>query len=303
MHGLRNHRATKRGRCANCRREYERERSARRRASATQARAIQVYHSKQWALRRKVVLDVDPICKACGERLSSQVRAEGPGGANVPGEPLRSPGAGGRSCCGSRPSAPSAQGWRRAVASGSAGCAVAGPTAAAPVYGGCCVRSSRAPRPRGHEGVVSRRAELGPRRALRPRRGAVLWRQSLRRLWAAFVSRQSDRAAVRPRRKNRSMRRLNLALGRRARSRLSASRTRPRRRSPRQREPRPDRRSHQRAEHRLTDEVVASLRAHSERRRPHRLKDLADSLDHRHVQVSQSASPQALCNSRHDTSS
>jgi 5-methylcytosine-specific restriction endonuclease McrA len=69
----RNNRATKRGRCDDCRREYERERSARRRANATRARAIQVYHSKQWATLRKFVLDRDPICNACGERLSSQV--------------------------------------------------------------------------------------------------------------------------------------------------------------------------------------------------------------------------------------
>jgi 5-methylcytosine-specific restriction endonuclease McrA len=68
-----NNRATKRGRCDDCRREYERERSTRRRANATQARAIQVYHSKQWAMLRKFVLDPDPICKGCGERLLSQV--------------------------------------------------------------------------------------------------------------------------------------------------------------------------------------------------------------------------------------
>jgi hypothetical protein len=68
-----NNRAIKRVRCDDCRRRYERERSARRRANATRARAIQVYHSKQWAMLRKFVLDPDPICTACGERLSSQV--------------------------------------------------------------------------------------------------------------------------------------------------------------------------------------------------------------------------------------
>src|SRR6188472_1242539 len=40
--------------------------------------------------------------------------------------------------------------------------------------------------------------------------GVRLCRQSLRRLCAAFVSRHSDRAADLPRRKKRSMRRLNL---------------------------------------------------------------------------------------------
>jgi len=40
--------------------------------------------------------------------------------------------------------------------------------------------------------------------------GAVVCRQSLRRLWAAVARRHSDRAADLPRRKKRSMRRLNL---------------------------------------------------------------------------------------------
>src|SRR5512133_3271311 len=68
----RNNRATKRGPCDDCRREHEGERSARRRANATQperSRSI----TRSSGPCSEFVLDPDPICKACGERLSSQV--------------------------------------------------------------------------------------------------------------------------------------------------------------------------------------------------------------------------------------
>jgi 5-methylcytosine-specific restriction endonuclease McrA len=69
----RNNRATKRGRCYDRRREYERERSARRRNDDKQGRAVQVHHSKRWAMVRKDVLARDPVCKVCDERLSTRV--------------------------------------------------------------------------------------------------------------------------------------------------------------------------------------------------------------------------------------
>ncbi len=151
--------------------------------------------------------------KACGERLSSQVRAEGLAGRTSHGSrclrrvPAGAPVAGHvrrhrqrRAGGGRLPPGPQAA-------------RSPGPTAAAPVHGGCRVRSSGAPRPRGREGVVQSASRTRPASGPQATAGAVLWRQSLRRLRAAFVSRQSDRAAVRPRRRNRSMRRLNLALG------------------------------------------------------------------------------------------
>jgi 5-methylcytosine-specific restriction enzyme A len=69
----RTERATKRGRCDDCRREIERDRSARRRNDDKQGRAVQVYHSKRWLMVRKHVLDRDPICKMCDKALSTQV--------------------------------------------------------------------------------------------------------------------------------------------------------------------------------------------------------------------------------------
>src|SRR3954454_1812360 len=54
-------------------------------------------------------------------------------------------------------------------------------------------------------GERSARMGSGPQAAV----GAV-WRQSLSRLWAALASRHSDLAAALPRRRKRSMRRLNL---------------------------------------------------------------------------------------------
>lgn len=65
--------ATKRGRCDDCRHEKERERSARRRTDLTQGRAIQVYHSKKWLMTRRKVLDREPICVICDERLATEV--------------------------------------------------------------------------------------------------------------------------------------------------------------------------------------------------------------------------------------
>jgi hypothetical protein len=56
--------------------------------------------------------------------------------------------------------------------------------------------------------------------------GIVVCRQSLRRLWAALVSRHSDRAAAPPRRRKRSMRRLNAESSRRGRLRRAARRSR-----------------------------------------------------------------------------
>jgi 5-methylcytosine-specific restriction endonuclease McrA len=57
-----------RGKCLEHRRQYERERSARRRA-ATKG----VYKKKRWQTTRAKVLARDPICKSCGERLSQEV--------------------------------------------------------------------------------------------------------------------------------------------------------------------------------------------------------------------------------------
>jgi 5-methylcytosine-specific restriction endonuclease McrA len=65
--------ATGKGRCDEHRRERERERSARRRANPDQARAIVVYHSKRWLVLRRHVLNRDPICRMCDERLSCEV--------------------------------------------------------------------------------------------------------------------------------------------------------------------------------------------------------------------------------------
>jgi 5-methylcytosine-specific restriction endonuclease McrA len=69
----RTERATKRGRCDECRRQYERERSARRRPDITQARAVQVYHSKRWLMVRKAVLSRDPLCVLCDRAISTDV--------------------------------------------------------------------------------------------------------------------------------------------------------------------------------------------------------------------------------------
>jgi 5-methylcytosine-specific restriction protein A len=57
-----------RGKCLGHRRQYERERSARRRA-ATRG----VYKKKRWETTRRAVLARDPICKACDSRLSEEV--------------------------------------------------------------------------------------------------------------------------------------------------------------------------------------------------------------------------------------
>src|SRR3954469_2910648 len=57
-------------------------------------------------------------------------------------------------------------------------------------------------------GERSARWGRGPQAAV----GAV-WRQSLSRLWAALASRHSDLAAALPRRRKRSMRRVNLVSG------------------------------------------------------------------------------------------
>lgn len=54
-------------------REYERDRSARRRADPTRGRAVKVYHSAKWQNTREAVLTRDPICKVCDNELSTQV--------------------------------------------------------------------------------------------------------------------------------------------------------------------------------------------------------------------------------------
>jgi 5-methylcytosine-specific restriction enzyme A len=69
----RENQTTKRGKCDDCRHEYERERSARRRTDLTQGRAIKVYHSKEWLMTRRKVLDRDPICVLCDQRLATEV--------------------------------------------------------------------------------------------------------------------------------------------------------------------------------------------------------------------------------------
>ena len=61
------------GRCDEHMREYERDRSARRRADPTRGKAVKVYHSAKWQNTRNAVLTRDPICKVCDNELSTQV--------------------------------------------------------------------------------------------------------------------------------------------------------------------------------------------------------------------------------------
>jgi hypothetical protein len=79
----------------------------------------------------------------------------------------------------------------------------------APFHGGCCVKGVA--RLIGYElsaGFAG--GGKGAHRLSQAAAGAVVWRQSLRRLCAVLVSRHSDRAAARLRRKKRSTPRLNL---------------------------------------------------------------------------------------------
>ena len=78
--------------------------------------------------------------------------------------------------------------------------------------GGCCEMSWRGafPRRRGGRRDEERVESCAAAAARQAAAGAVVCRQSLRRLWAALVRRHSERAADLPRRKKRSMRRLNL---------------------------------------------------------------------------------------------
>ena len=60
--------------CIDHYRAYERDRSARRRHSGEKsADAIKLYHSAKWLNTRRAVLLRDPICKACDNRLSTEV--------------------------------------------------------------------------------------------------------------------------------------------------------------------------------------------------------------------------------------
>jgi 5-methylcytosine-specific restriction endonuclease McrA len=54
-------------------REYERERSRRRRADPDRGQRVAIYHKKKWLTTRKKVLASDPICRVCGQRLSTEV--------------------------------------------------------------------------------------------------------------------------------------------------------------------------------------------------------------------------------------
>jgi 5-methylcytosine-specific restriction protein A len=56
------------GRCDEHAREYERERSRRRRESGRK----RVYARKKWQTTRRKVLSEQPICAACGKRLSEE---------------------------------------------------------------------------------------------------------------------------------------------------------------------------------------------------------------------------------------
>ena len=51
-----------RGKCLEHRRQYERERSARRRAQAKDKRGRGVYKTKTWQMRRKQAIERDPFC-------------------------------------------------------------------------------------------------------------------------------------------------------------------------------------------------------------------------------------------------
>jgi 5-methylcytosine-specific restriction protein A len=57
-----------RSKCQQHYREYERERSARRRAATSG-----VYKRKKWEMTRRAVLARDPICKVCDKALSTEV--------------------------------------------------------------------------------------------------------------------------------------------------------------------------------------------------------------------------------------
>jgi hypothetical protein len=60
-------------------------------------------------------------------------------------------------------------------------------------------------------GVSIETAPLGRPRGVQASVGAVVWRQSLSRLWVAVIRRHSDLTADLPRRWKRSQRRLNFA--------------------------------------------------------------------------------------------
>ena len=55
-------------RCVDHYREYERERSARRRETTKG-----IFKTKKWAMTRKAVLARDPICKVCDDAISTEV--------------------------------------------------------------------------------------------------------------------------------------------------------------------------------------------------------------------------------------
>lgn len=55
-------------RCVDHYREYERERSARRRETTKG-----IFRTKRWAMTRKAILARDPICKVCDDALSTEV--------------------------------------------------------------------------------------------------------------------------------------------------------------------------------------------------------------------------------------
>ena len=55
-------------RCVDHYREYERERSARRRETTKG-----IFKTKKWAMTRKAVLARDPICEVCDNALSTEV--------------------------------------------------------------------------------------------------------------------------------------------------------------------------------------------------------------------------------------
>ena len=202
----------------------------------------------------------------------------GPGGTNVPREPLPSPGAGRVLLLRVTSVGTVSAGLEAGGCLRSAGCAVAGADSRCSGVWWLSRKVERGAASAGTRGRGQSASRTRPASGPQATAGAVLWRQSLRRLRAAFVNRQSDRAAVRPRRRNRSMRRLNLALGKvgsitpeRFADSSSSSVTPPARTAPR-------------PALSPTGRAIASptksalLRARSERRRHHRLKDLADSL-------------------------
>jgi 5-methylcytosine-specific restriction endonuclease McrA len=65
--------ATSRGNCDEHRRQYERDRSRRRREAAKDRLGRTVYKTKQWEQLRRQVLFEQPLCAICGDRIIEEI--------------------------------------------------------------------------------------------------------------------------------------------------------------------------------------------------------------------------------------